>query len=83
MKNEHSMVKHQIEGSNDDDILRFCYPRKADETRNPMKSKSNNLDLRSGRNLCLKISKNLNPILAKIKNNSIHKMKLKWFVVTK
>ena len=34
-------------------------PQKADETRNPMKPKSNDLDLRSGRNPYLKISKNL------------------------
>ena len=42
------MVKHQIEGSNDDEILRIRYPWKAYETRNPMKQKSNDLDLRSG-----------------------------------
>ena len=56
------MVKRQIEGSNDDKILQFCYPQKADETRNPIKSKSNDLDLRSGKNPGFKISKNLNPI---------------------
>ena len=33
------MVKCQIEGSNDDEILRFCYPRKDDETRNPIELK--------------------------------------------
>ena len=52
------MVKCQIEGSNGDEILRIRYPRKANETRNPLKSTSNDLDLRSGRNPCLNISKN-------------------------
>ena len=70
------MVKRQIEGSNDDEILRFYYPREADETRNPIKSKSNNLDLRLERNHCFKISKNMHSICAKMKNNSIYKMKL-------
>ena len=70
------MVKHQIEGSNDDEILRFFYAQKADETRNPIKLKSNDLDLRLGRNPCFKIRKNLNPIWAKMKNNSILRIKL-------
>ena len=34
------MVKRQVEGLNDDEILRFSYLHKADETRNPMKQKS-------------------------------------------
>ena len=38
------MVKHLIEGSNDNEILRFLYPQKADETRNPMKQKLSDLD---------------------------------------
>ena len=70
------MVKRQIEGPNDDEILRIRYPQKVDETRNPMKLKSNNLDLRSGRNLYFKISKNSNPNLGEMKNNSISRMKL-------
>ena len=37
IQNEQLKIKHQIEGSNDDEILRFCYPRKAEETRNLMK----------------------------------------------
>ena len=51
-------------------------PRKADKTGNPMKPKSNDLDLRLGRNPCLKISKNPHPIWAKMKNKSISKLKL-------
>ena len=31
------MVKHQIEGSHDDEILRFYNPRKADEITNETK----------------------------------------------
>ena len=42
------MVKCQIEGSNVDKILRYL--QKANEKRNTMKIKSNDLDLRSGRN---------------------------------
>ena len=34
------MVKRQIEGSNDENFLQFCYPRKDDKTRNPIKLKS-------------------------------------------
>ena len=48
----------------------FCYPYKADEIRNTMKLESNDLNLRSARNPCFKISKNPNPIWAKMKNNS-------------
>ena len=59
------MVKRQIEGPNDDKILRFFYPRKADETRNPMKLKSKDLGLRSGRNPCFKIRKKFQPNLGK------------------
>ena len=47
-----------------------------DETRNPMKSESNDLDLRSGRNPCFKISKNSNQIWPKMKNNSTYMIKL-------
>ena len=50
------MVKRQIEGSNDDEILQHTW--KAAKTRNPMKQESNNLVLRLGRNPCFKISKN-------------------------
>ena len=39
-------------------IIITLYPVKADETRNPMKQKSSDLDLRSERNPCLKINKN-------------------------
>ena len=70
------MVKRQIEGSNSDEILWIEYPQKADETRNPMKLKSNDLGLISGRNMCFKISKIPYPNLGKTKNNSISKMKL-------
>ena len=65
------MVKRQIERSNDDEILRFCYPQKADKTRNRMKPKSNDLDLRLVINPCFKISKNLHSIWAKMMNNLI------------
>ena len=37
----------------------YRYPRKADETRNPMNSKSNDLDLRLGRNPFFKINKKI------------------------
>ena len=47
------------------------YLQKADETRNPMKLESSDLDLRSGRNPCFKISKNPNQIWAKMKNKTI------------
>ena len=70
------MVKRQIEGSNDDEILGIRYPQKFDETRNLMKLKLNDLALRSGRNPCFKISKNVHPNLGEMKNNSISKMKL-------
>ena len=40
-----------------DEILRISYPRKADETRNPMKPKSNTLDLRQGEILVSKLTK--------------------------
>ena len=53
------MVKRQIEGPNDDEILQFFYPQNADETRNLMKQKSSDLDLRSERNPCFKIKENL------------------------
>ena len=76
IKNEQSMVKCQIEGSNSDEILRIKNLQKADETRNPMKLKSNDLDLRSKRNLCFKISKNPHPNLGETMNNSNYKMKL-------
>ena len=57
IENEQTLVKRQIERSNIDEILRIRYPQKADETRNPMKPKSNDLDLRSWRNQYLKIRK--------------------------
>ena len=50
--------------------------RKVDETRSPIKPKSNDLNLRSGRNPCFKISKNPHPNLDEIMNNLISKMKL-------
>ena len=70
------MIMKFYEGSNDNKILRFCYPRKVDETMNPMKPKSNGLELRLERNYCFKISKNPHSIWAKMKNNSIDRMKL-------
>ena len=76
IENEQSMVKRQIEGSNDDEILWISYPQKSDETKNLMKPKSNDLDLRSGRNPCFKINKIPHPNLGETKNNSISKMKL-------
>ena len=65
------MVKHLIEGSNSDEILRIRYTRKADETWNLMKLKSNNwtLDQRE-------IRKILHPNLGEMKNNSVSRMKL-------
>ena len=45
MKDEHSSVKRQIEGSNELGIRWICYPRKADEKRNLMKPKSSDLEL--------------------------------------
>ena len=45
MKDEQSLVKHQIEGSNELGIWWIGYPRKADEKRNPMKQKSSDLAL--------------------------------------
>ena len=74
------MVKCQIEGSNDDEILQIRYPRKAGEIRNLMKLKSNDLDLRSGRNSSFKISKNLLLNLGEAMNNSISKMKLHTYI---
>ena len=56
-------------------LMKF-YERKANEIRNPMKPKSNDLDLRLGRNPCLKINKNLHPNLGKTMKNFISKMKL-------
>ena len=57
-------------------ILRIYYPRKADESRNPIKLESNDLDLRSKRYSYFKISKNLNQIWAKMKNKSTLNAKL-------
>ena len=45
MKDEQSSVKRQIEGSNKLGIRWICYPRKADEKKNPMKPKSSDLEL--------------------------------------
>ena len=59
------MVKCQIEGSNVDEILWIIYSRKSDKTRNPMKPKLIDLDLRSGRYRCFKISKNPHSNLGK------------------
>ena len=70
------MVKRQITESNDDGILQIRYPRKADETRNQNKPKSNHLNLKLGRNPCFKISKNPHLNLSETKNNSISKIKL-------
>ena len=49
----------------------FCYPRKADETRNPMKQKSSDLDLRSKRYPYLKMNKNPSLKLGKKMNLTI------------
>ena len=70
------MVKHQIEGSNGNEILQITYPWKADETKNPMKPKSNDLELKLGRDPCFKMRKNPNPNLGETMNNSIYKMKV-------
>ena len=45
-----------------------------------MKSKSNDLDLKSARKPCFKISKNLNPNLGEVMSNSISKKKLTVYV---
>ena len=45
MKDEQSLVKRQIEGSNELVIRWICYPRKADENINPKKPKSTDLEL--------------------------------------
>ena len=45
MKDEQSLVKRQIEESNELGIWWIYYPRKADEKRNPMKAKSSYLEL--------------------------------------
>ena len=76
IENEQLMVKRQIEGSNDDKILRIRYPRKYDETKNPMKIKSNDLDLSSWRNPCLKTDNNLRSNLGEKMKIPISKMKL-------
>ena len=70
------MVKRQIEGPNGDKILQMRYPQKDDETRNPMKLKSNDLDIRLGRNPCFKISKNLHSNLGEKMTIPISKIKL-------
>ena len=70
------MVKCQIKGSNDNEILSLSFDKKqkADEVRNPMKLKSNDLDLRSERNPCLKINKNPSLKLGKKMNLNISKL---------
>ena len=45
MKDEQSLVKRKIEGTNELGIRWICYPQKADEKRNPMKPKSSDLEL--------------------------------------
>ena len=45
MKDKQSSVKRQIGGSNELVIQGICYPRKSDEMRNQMKSKSSDLEL--------------------------------------
>ena len=45
MKDEQSSVKRQIEGSYELGIRWICYPRKADENKNPKKPKSSDLEL--------------------------------------
>ena len=54
----------------------FSIHGKPDETRNLMKLKSSDSDLRSGRNPYFKISKNPNQIWAKIKNKMTKMIKL-------
>ena len=70
------MVKRQIEGSNNNEILRIRYALKADETKNPMKSKSKDLNLRSWRNPYFKISKTPHPNLGETIEISISNLKL-------
>ena len=70
------MVERQIEGQNDDEILQIRYPLNDDETRDLIKQKSNNLNSRSRRNPCFKISKNLYPNIGETMKNPISKMKL-------
>ena len=65
IKNEQSIVQRQIEEPNGDEILWIRYPHEAYETRNPMKPKSNDLDLISGRNPCSKLVKISTQIWAK------------------
>ena len=74
MNSGRSNVK--LRGSNNDEILQFFYPQKADETRNPIKLESSDSDLRSGRNPYFKVSKNLNQIWAKMKNKTTSKANL-------
>ena len=76
IENEQLMVKPQIEESNGDEILRIRYPWKADETRNSMKSKSNDLDLKLGRNPCFKIKENVHFNLGEKMKILIYKLKL-------
>ena len=45
MRDEQSSVKRKIEGPNELGIEWICYPRKADENRNPKKPKSSDLEL--------------------------------------
>ena len=56
MKNEQSLVKRQIERSNELGVRWICYPQKADENRNPKKQKSSDLELQSERYPIFKIS---------------------------
>ena len=70
------MVKRLIEGSNDDEILQFCYPQRDNETTNPMKLESNDLNLRSRINPSFKINKNPNQIWAKMKSKMTKMTKL-------
>ena len=45
MKDEQSSVKRQIGGTNELGIQWICYPRKAEEKRNPLKPESSDFEL--------------------------------------
>ena len=64
-------------------MIKFCYPQKVDETRNPMKPESSDSDLRPGRNPYFKIRKNSNQIWVKMKNKTTFIAKLTYQIKSK